>query len=110
MNKIWGDGMKDIRDTLMARMAVLAVRIGAIDSELDSHTAKDWDDMAVERESDEVLEGLGLSGQQEMAMIHAALARLDAGTFGICAKCGQAITPARLDAVPYTPFCRTCAV
>lgn len=45
----------------------------------------------------------------ELRRIDAALARLDAGTYGDCAACGGAIEPARLDASPATPFCLTCA-
>lgn len=40
--------------------------------------------------------------------IEAALGRIDAGRFGICEACGQPITPARLDSVPWTRFCREC--
>jgi DnaK suppressor protein len=36
-----------------------------------------------------------------------ALAKFDAGTFGICEACGQPISEARLEAMPATPFCVT---
>jgi RNA polymerase-binding transcription factor DksA len=39
----------------------------------------------------------------------AALARLDAGTFGRCKRCGKAIAWARLDALPYARHCVRCA-
>ena len=52
---------------------------------------------------------MGLSGQQEIRMIEAALRRVEAGEYGICAKCGAEIGDARLDVLPFTPFCRTCA-
>jgi DnaK suppressor protein len=38
--------------------------------------------------------------------VRAALQRIDAGTFGICIDCGREIEPARLEAVPWTPYCR----
>ena len=94
---------------LEKRLADLGARLEGIESELESHADPDWEEMALERETDEVLEGLGLSGQQEMRMIRAALDRIAAGEYGFCAKCGTEIAPERLDAVPYTPFCRTCA-
>lgn len=97
------------RGELLARLDVLTARLTAIEDELDSHQSKDWEDLATERESDEVLEGLGLSGQQEIRMIEAALARMDAGDYGACAKCGEDISEDRLDVVPFTPFCRNCA-
>lgn len=97
------------RATLAARLAYLRQRLEAIEAELDSHHDPDWEELAVERESDEVLEASGLSGQQEIRMIEAALQRMDAGEYGECTKCGVEIAEARLDAVPFTPFCRACA-
>jgi DnaK suppressor protein len=40
--------------------------------------------------------------------IQAALARIDAGTFGTCLACGQAIPPERLRARPETDLCIDC--
>lgn len=40
--------------------------------------------------------------------IEEALARIDRGTFGVCRDCGEAISPARLDAIPWTRVCKTC--
>ena len=37
-----------------------------------------------------------------------ALARMDAGTFGICESCGQAIGKARLQAFPRATLCVAC--
>lgn len=41
--------------------------------------------------------------------IDAALDRLDAGTYGRCTSCGDAIQEARLEALPATPTCVSCA-
>ena len=41
--------------------------------------------------------------------LEAALERLDAGTHGKCERCGQAIAPARLEVLPATALCITCA-
>lgn len=46
---------------------------------------------------------------QRLADIAAALERLDAGTYGVCENCGEAIAPARLEARPYASTCITCA-
>src|SRR5690606_36479873 len=46
---------------------------------------------------------------QRLADIAAALERLDAGTYGVCANCGEAIAPARLEARPYARTCISCA-
>ena len=41
--------------------------------------------------------------------IHAALARIEDGSYGLCRKCGEAIPDNRLQAVPYTSLCVSCA-
>ncbi len=37
--------------------------------------------------------------------IDRALARLDAGKYGICERCGKAIAPERLEALPFVILC-----
>jgi DnaK suppressor protein len=41
-----------------------------------------------------------------LQQVRAALQRIEDGTFGYCIDCGKPIEPARLDAVPWTPYCR----
>ncbi|SNS54614.1 TraR/DksA family transcriptional regulator [Tropicimonas sediminicola] len=94
---------------LEARLVALEEKLREIDAELDSHQSRDWEELAVERETDEVLEGEGRAGQVEMTAIRAALARIEEGTYGECVKCGDEISEARLDLLPYTPFCAACA-
>lgn len=40
--------------------------------------------------------------------IEEALTRIRSGTFGACEACGQRISKARLEAVPWTRLCRDC--
>lgn len=94
---------------LETRLADLESRLVGIEAELESHQTQDWEELATERESDEVLEGMGVSGQLEIRKIKAALERISTGDYGVCAKCGADIGEERLDVLPYTPFCRTCA-
>jgi RNA polymerase-binding protein DksA len=46
---------------------------------------------------------------QQLALVEAALARLDAGTFGRCLRCGKPIAPERLEALPWAEHCIDCA-
>lgn len=94
---------------LTARRAELVGEVRAIEDALDDAPPKDWEDRAGERQGDEVLEALGTQDLEELRRIDAALARIEAGTFGICAKCGDDIAEERLAAVLDTPFCATCA-
>ncbi len=43
-----------------------------------------------------------------LGKVQDALARLDAGTFGQCTRCGQPIGRARLEARPVTDLCIEC--
>jgi DnaK suppressor protein len=46
--------------------------------------------------------------QQHLAAVDAALARLDADTYGRCTNCGNAIAPERLEALPWAALCIDC--
>lgn len=45
---------------------------------------------------------------QQLELVTEALARLDAGTFGTCVRCGQPIAPDRLEALPWAARCIDC--
>jgi RNA polymerase-binding transcription factor DksA len=55
------------------------------------------------------VEALVTSLQDSLAEVQEALEKMDAGTYGICESCGQAITPARLEAKPAARRCIDCA-
>jgi len=63
------------------------------------------DTLNVERERD-----LLLSAQARAAVdeIDRALAKLDAGTYGICERCAKPIPKVRLKALPYAALCVAC--
>jgi len=46
---------------------------------------------------------------QELRRIDAALARIEAGTYGACVDCEEPIGTARLEAQPAAPCCLPCA-
>jgi DnaK suppressor protein len=46
--------------------------------------------------------------QQHLALVDAALRRLDEGSFGSCVRCGQPIPPERLDVLPWAAHCIDC--
>jgi RNA polymerase-binding transcription factor DksA len=94
---------------LRERLSVLEGRLQRIESHLEQPADKDWEENATASEMDEVLEGLGHAGTAEVQAISAALERLKDGTYGTCTRCGAQISDERLDVVPQTPFCKTCA-
>ena len=44
-----------------------------------------------------------------LADVERALAKLDEGTYGVCDRCGSAISQERLEARPWTALCLACA-
>ena len=94
---------------LEGRLAELRSRLTRIGDALEQPVSERFAEQATEREEDEVLEDLGAAGAQEIRMIEAALKRIEAGTYGTCVSCGDPIGEERLDVLPATPICRTCA-
>ena len=54
---------------------------------------------------------LSLMETEESALdqIETALERIEEGTYGVCLDCEGKILKARLNAIPFTPFCIKCA-
>lgn len=94
---------------LLGRLRELGGRLDDIEDALESEHSRDWEEQAVEREGEEVLERLGEAGQAEVARIRAALQRMADGSYGVCVRCGGQIVPARLMALPETALCADCA-
>jgi DnaK suppressor protein len=53
--------------------------------------------------------GVGSSLEESLARTERALAKLDEGTYGKCDACGRPIAAARLQAMPDSVLCVTCA-
>jgi RNA polymerase-binding transcription factor DksA len=84
-------------EALRAEADSLAADREAGDTQFDDESGE-GDTLAVERERDLVLSA---QAQQTIAEIDQALARLDAGTYGICEVSGQPIPRERLKAIPW---------
>ena len=56
---------------LERRLVELGARLEAIEEELDSPQNRDWEELATEREGDEVLEATGNAGLAEITQIRA---------------------------------------
>ncbi|MEH6645969.1 TraR/DksA family transcriptional regulator [Sulfitobacter sp.] len=97
------------KQNIEIRLTELWARLEKVEAALDEPADPDLEDQAIELEDDEVLESVGRAGQLEMRQLEDALKRIANGTYGDCAKCGKEISEARLEAVPYTLLCRTCA-
>ncbi len=101
--------LQHYRQILEQRLTALDRRLHHIEHDLDQPHSRDWDDQAIEREGDEMLESMGSQGLVEVAQIKAALERLEAGQFGLCQSCEEPISAQRLAVLPHTPWCKACA-
>jgi len=107
-----GAGADAAREVLVQRLATLTGREEAISKHLrgqDGRLESDFGDRANYTAADEVLEGLEDAALAEITAIRGALKRLDDGTYGQCASCGEAIAPRRLEVVPHAAKCTSCA-
>lgn len=100
---------KKIETALRERLSVLTARANDIDDELSEAPNPDWEEQALESEDDEVLEHVGELAVDEIKKINTALAKIEAGTYGICELCDKPIPSARLEALPYASTCVACA-
>jgi phage/conjugal plasmid C-4 type zinc finger TraR family protein len=78
---------------------------GASQDIADEDGFGEGDTVSVERDR---LQVVATDAQAKVAEIDAALARVDAGTYGVCESCGNPIPEARLEVVPEATLCVTC--
>ena len=100
------------RERLRERLAQLERRMGQIKSDLrheDDPIAADFEEQATQRENEDVLGALDDAGRRELVAIRAALSRIEAGEYGICRRCGEEISAARLRVLPTALECVSCA-
>jgi DnaK suppressor protein len=100
-----------IRNRLLARQVELNARSARLQADqrrdLDPLSA-DAPDRAIQQENDEVVDSLDNAATSELNAIEQAIARLDAGRYGLCTTCGHEIGTKRLKAVPYAEQCQSC--
>lgn len=94
---------------LREREAYLAGTLDRVERELLEPTSKDDEERATEREGDEVLERLGSASAAELRAVRAALRRIEDGSYGECANCGEKIPVKRLEIIPHAARCARCA-
>lgn len=101
-----------IAETLIARRAQLRGRLSAVRSDrcrLGEQLSLDCDQLAIQRENDDVMDVTGASAECELFRIKEALQRIEDGTYGVCTTCGSRIGLQRLRAIPHAERCTDCA-
>lgn len=113
-----GTGSEDLRFRLSEMRRATLQRAASLEKSFDD-IVEAAGDVATDDEHDpeghtiawERQQVAALLGQARSALatIEQAERRLDDGRYGICTACGMEISAERLDALPATPTCATCA-
>jgi DnaK suppressor protein len=90
--------------SLLQEAEMLAEDMEPGDIQFDEESGE-GDTLNVERERDLALSAQAMAAVDE---IDRALAKMDAGTYGVCERCGKDIPKARLKALPYAALCVAC--
>ncbi len=99
-----------VRKALLKELESLMGRSDRIDAHWrDEAPPSDWAELATHRENDEVVESLDERTREQIVLIKQALKRMDDDEWQYCIECGEKIPAARLQALPTTIFCVTCA-
>lgn len=100
-----------IREGLVAERSQLIAQATELDAEADIKQWRDagFDDDPADTGSAnferERAQSLANHARRLLLQIDDALARIEAGTYGRCERCGDAIEAERLEAIPYATLC-----
>ena len=110
--------VSDPRAVLVEARRRSARRLAALTDEFDEVVSASLDTNADDEHDPEghtiaferaQVDALVRQARQRLAEVDAALARLDAGSYGVCERCGGAVGDGRLEARPETRLCIDCA-
>ena len=104
------DALLRLHKTLLARRTALRKTLAGELADLRSFKADTGDsaDVAFDSGSEEISTQLAEQAARELNQIERALARMKAGTYGVCEVCQGRIPVARLNALPYSTTCIEC--
>ena len=97
------------KSRLEAELAELEDRLSRLDRDLSEPPDPDSSERAVQMEDDDALEGQAALVAQEIASVRRALERIEDGSYGTCANCGDEISDKRLEVRPEAALCIDCA-
>lgn len=90
------------------RAEVRAVQLARQDAQTESPEVRDLKDGAELMQRQQTEDFQAARDLQELQDVDDALGRLEAGSYGDCAGCGEAIAAARLTALPSVRLCASC--
>ena len=98
-----------VRTQLLDAKAVLEKRIAMIHDHARKPLDADSAEQAAQLGNVEVVTALESEAFEDLASIDAALQRIEAGNYGVCASCGEDIGEQRLAVRPESLECVDCA-
>jgi RNA polymerase-binding transcription factor DksA len=99
------EGIARLRAVLVAERSEQAALVAAQEETVDELTGQGDVDSILERE----LAGSSAARAREAVDdVDAALARMDAGNYGLCESCGAPLPYERLEAIPHARVCVAC--
>jgi DnaK suppressor protein len=112
----WTDAeVKEIRDQLQAEAEALHAEIDRAESDIASRlgdavgdAGDDQADVGAKAFEREHELALTHNARELLAQTERAIGRIEAGTYGTCESCGEAIGKARLQAFPRATLCVKC--
>jgi DnaK suppressor protein len=103
--------LDQFRESLESRRADILRMLTRVEKEgrsLPGDYPQDLGDRSVANLTKELLFQHGTQQRTLLRQIEVALERIREGTFGECISCGQQIAVKRLNAMPFTSYCRDC--
>ena len=97
------------KQRLLAKRQELVERISRFDNEARESRSAEVEDPIDEVTSSELKAtafAVSTVEAKTLEQVRAALQRIEDGSYGECIDCNREIEPARLEAVPWTPYCR----
>jgi RNA polymerase-binding transcription factor DksA len=99
------DDLGRLRASLIADLEAQRREVVDLQATAESLTGQSDSDSLLERE---LAQHGAAQGVEVISDIQHALARIDAGDYGVCERCRGPIARARLEAIPHTRFCVNC--
>ena len=100
--------LKKIKEKLLAERELLIEKLKGNDLSVDDSETPDPVDLAVRNYSKNVMLAVSENESRQLTLIDEAVQRIDDEDYGLCQNCEQAITPKRLEAIPWARYCLNC--
>ena len=106
------EAIEEIRQALVLKESSLKRNIASELEDLsggsEGHHLADMDDLSGDANDEETAFKILAIESAELGQIEQALARISAGTYGLCATCDKPINLERLNALPFAGQCIAC--